>query len=153
MSEQLRASIKRWDILTEGVISQVNEAQKALVEARKKVEAVRSEKERIARLKAEYSDKLSTLQQAEHDINSTTQVRRFLNQLDMASQTLGHELVALHQQQQCIRQKFQALSAQRLKFEALGKRAQDEMTKVSDRAEQRSTDMLALQRFGQRKLG
>ena len=50
MSEQLRASIKRWDILTEGVISQVNEAQKALVEARKKVEAVRSEKERIARL-------------------------------------------------------------------------------------------------------
>ena len=72
MSEQLRASIKRWDILTEGVISQVNEAQKALVEARKKVEAVRSEKERIARLKAEYSDKLSTLQQAEHDINSTT---------------------------------------------------------------------------------
>ena len=153
MSEQLRASIKRWDILTEGVISQVNEAQKALVEARKKVEAVRSEKERIARLKAEYSDKLSTLQQAEHDINSTTQVRRFLNQLDMASQKLGHELVALHQQQQGIRQKFQALSAQRLKFEALGKRAQDEMTKVSDRAEQRSTDMLALQRFGQRKLG
>ena len=153
MSEQLRASIKRWDILTEGVISQVNEAQKALVEARKKVEAVRSEKERIARLKAEYSDKLSTLQQAEHDINSTTQVRRFLNQLDMASQKLGHELVALHQQQQGIRQKFQALSVQRLKFEALGKRAQDEMTKVSDRAEQRSTDMLALQRFGQRKLG
>ena len=147
MSSALKNSAQRWTSLAEGVGKEAGEVQRALVEVRLKHSNLCAEQEKIRCMKQDYLTQLKSAEGTEDNLHQSTQLRRFMGQLDMTTRAIIDQLAQLQQQQQTIAARFRELNSERIKFETLASRAKEELAKRSRQTEQKESDMLNALRF------
>lgn len=151
MSKALKQSIERWSALADGVGKEAGEVQRALVEVRTRHSDLCAEQEKIRRMKQEYVDQLKASEAADDSLQASAGLRRFMGQLDATTRAIIDQLAQLQQQQQVIAARFRELNSERVKFETLAKRAQQELSQLHRSAEQKEADMLSSLRFSAKK--
>src|SRR6056300_1758360 len=142
MSSALKNSAQRWTSLAEGVGKEAGEVQRALVEVRSKHSNLCAEQEKIRCMKQDYLTQLKSAEGTEDNLHQSTQLRRFMGQLDMTTRAIIDRLAQLQQQQHTIAARFRELNSQRIKFETLASRAKEELVQRSSKTEQKESDML-----------
>jgi flagellar export protein FliJ len=147
MSSALKNSAQRWTSLAEGVGKEAGEVQRALVEVRSKHSNLCAEQEKIRCMKQDYLTQLKSAEGTEDNLHQSTQLRRFMGQLDMTTRAIIDQLAQLQQQQQTIAARFRELNSERIKFETLASRAKEELARRSRKTEQKESDMLNSLRF------
>ncbi|MDG1704874.1 MAG: flagellar FliJ family protein [Pseudomonadales bacterium] len=147
MSSALKNSAQRWTSLAEGVGKEAGEVQRALVEVRSKHSNLCAEQEKIRCMKQDYLTQLKSAEGTEDNLHQSTQLRRFMGQLDMTTRAIIDQLAQLQQQQQTIAARFRELNSERIKFETLASRAKEELVQRSRKTEQKESDMLNALRF------
>lgn len=147
MSSALKQSAARWTSLAEGVGKEAGEAQRALVEVRAKHSSLCAEQEKIRCMKQDYISQLKSAEGTEDNMQQSTQLRRFMGQLDITTRAIIDQLAQLQQQQQTIAARFRELNSERIKFETLASRAKEELAQRARKAEQKESDMLNALRF------
>jgi flagellar biosynthesis chaperone FliJ len=147
MSSALKNSAQRWTSLAEGVGKEAGEVQRALLEVRSKHSNLCAEQEKIRCMKQDYLTQLKSAEGTEDNLHQSTQLRRFMGQLDMTTRAIIDQLAQLQQQQQTIAARFRELNSERIKFETLASRAKEELIQRSWKTEQKESDMLNALRF------
>jgi flagellar export protein FliJ len=147
MSSALKHSAQRWTSLAEGVGKEAGEVQRALVDVRSKHSDLCAEQEKIRCMKQDYMTQLKSVEGAEDSLHQSTQLRRFMGQLDITTRAIIDQLAQLQQQQQTIAARFRELNSERIKFETLASRAKEELAQRSRQTEQKESDMLNALRF------
>ena len=150
MSKQLQQTISQWDTLASGALEKVTEVQKSLTMVREQHARLADEQENIRRMRVGYADQLKTLQSESCDLQRVTHLRRFLGQLDSATDSIVTELAGLQNQQRLIQARFRELNAQHVKFETLAARARKALASKINLKEQKESDLLNVMRFDQR---
>lgn len=147
MSSGLKHSAQRWTSLAEGISKEAGEVQRALVEVRSKHSDLCAEQEKIRCMKLDYMTQLKSVEDSEDNLQQSTQLRRFMGQLDMTTRAIIDQLAQLQQQQQTIAARFRELNSERIKFETLATRAKEDLAKRTRKTEQKESDMLNALRF------
>ena len=147
MSSALQASIERWQAMADGVGKEAGEVQKALVQVRTQHSDLCSEQEKIRYMKLGYVEQLKTAEHTLGDLQQSTHLRRFIGQLDRATQAIIDQMAELQLQQHSIAARFRELNSERVKFETLAARAREQLKHTAARKEQKEADMLSAQRY------
>ena len=152
MSSVLKASIERWVAMADGVGKEAGEAQRALVQMRTQHSDLCAEQEKIRYMKQEYIAQLKAAEDSQDNMQQSTQLRRFMSQLDLTTRAITDQMAELQRQQQSIAARFRELNSQRIKFDTLAGRAKEQLKQMAQKKEQKESDLLNTQRFtGQQK--
>ena len=147
MSSALLASIERWQTMADGAGEEAGEVQKALVQVRTQHSDLCAEQEKIRYMKLGYVEKLKTAEHTLGDLRQSTHLRRFMGQLDRATQAITDQMAELQLQQHSIAARFRELNSERVKFETLAARAREQLKHTAACKEQKEADMLSAQRY------
>ena len=126
---------------------EAGEVQKALVQVRTRHSDLCAEQEKIRYMKLGYVEKLKTAEHTLGDLQQSTHLRRFMGQLDRATQVITDQMAELQLQQHSIAARFRELNSERVKFETLAARAREQLKHAAARKEQKEADMLSAQRY------
>ena len=147
MSNELLASIERWQNMADDVGKEAGEVQKALVQVRTQHSDLCVEQEKIRYMKLGYIEQLKIAESSLDDLQQSTHLRRFMGQLDRTSQAITEQMAELQGQQRSIAARFRELNDERIKFETLAARAREKLKHTSGPKEQKEADMLSAQRY------
>lgn len=147
MSSVLKASIERWKSMADGVGKEAGEVQRALVQVRTQHSDLCAEQEKIRYMKQDYIAQLKAAEDSQEDLQQSTQLRRFMGQLDLTTRAITDQMAELQRQQQRIAARFRELNSERIKFETLASRAKERLNQMTQKKEQRESDLLNTQRF------
>ena len=138
--------------MADGVGKEAGEVQRALVQVRAQHSDLCAEQEKIRYMKQEYIAQLKVAEDSQQDLQHSTQLRRFMGQLDLTARAITDQMAELQRQQQSIAARFRELNNQRIKFETLAGRAKEQLKQMTQKKEQKESDLLNTQRFtGQQK--
>ena len=138
--------------MADGVGKEAGEVQRALVQVRTQHSDLCAEQEKIRYMKQEYIAQLKVAEDSQEDLQQSTQLRRFMGQLDLTALAITDQMAELQRQQQSIAARFRELNNQRIKFETLAGRAKEQLKQMTQKKEQKESDLLNTQRFtGQQK--
>ena len=152
MSSALKASAERWKSMADSVGKEAGEVQRALAQVRTQHSDLCAEQEKIRYMKQEYIAQLKVAEDSQEDLQQSTQLRRFMGQLDLTARAITDQMAELQRQQQSIAARFRELNNQRIKFETLAGRAKEQLKQMTQKKEQKESDLLNTQRFtGQHK--
>lgn len=147
MSRALQTSIERWKSLADGVGKQAGEVQRALTQVRTRHSNLCAEQEKIRYMKQGYLQQLKEAEYSQDDLQQSTQLRRFMGQLDLTTRAITDQMADLQRQQQTIAARFRELNSERIKFETLADRARAQLKQTTQKKEQKESDALNAQRF------
>lgn len=138
--------------MADGVGKEAGEVQRALVQVRAQHSDLCAEQEKIRYMKQEYIAQLKVAEDSQEDLQHSTQLRRFMGQLDLTARAITDQMAELQRQQQSIAARFRELNSQRIKFDTLAGRAKEQLKQMTQKKEQKESDLLNTQRFtGQQK--
>ena len=138
--------------MADGVGKEAGEVQRALVQVRAQHSDLCAEQEKIRYMKQEYIAQLKVAEDSQEDLQHSTQLRRFMGQLDLTARAITDQMAELQRQQQSIAARFRELNSQRIKFDTLAGRAKEQLKQMAQKKEQKESDLLNTQRFtGQQK--
>ena len=138
--------------MAKGVGKEAGEAQSALVKIRTQHSDLCAEQEKIRFMKQEYIAQLKAAEDSQENMRQSTQLRRFMGQLDLTTRAITEQMAELQRQQQIAATRFRELNKERIKFETLAIRAKDQLKQMTQKKEQKELDFLNNQRFtAQRK--
>ena len=138
--------------MADGVGKEAGEVQRALVQVRTQHSDLCAEQEKIRYMKQEYIAQLKVAEDSQQDLQHSTQLRRFMGQLDLTARAITDQMAELQRQQQSIAARFRELNSQRIKFDTLAGRAKEQLKQMAQKKEQKESDLLNTQRFtGQQK--
>ena len=147
MSSELKASVDRWKSMADSAGKEAGEVQRALVRVRTQHSDLCAEQEKIRYMKQEYITQLKEAEDSQEDLQQSTQLRRFMGQLDLTARAITDQMSELQRQQQSIAARFRELNSQRIKFETLAGRAKEQLKQMAQKKEQKESDLLNTQRF------
>ena len=147
MSSELKASVDRWKSMADSAGKEAGEVQRALVRVRTQHSDLCAEQEKIRYMKQEYITQLKEAEDSQEDLQQSTQLRRFMSQLDLTARAITDQMSELQRQQQSIAARFRELNSQRIKFETLAGRAREQLKQMTQKKEQKESDLLNTQRF------
>ena len=147
VSNELLASIERWQNMADDVSKEAGEVQKALVQVRTRHSDLCVEQDKIRYMKLGYIEQLKIAESSLDDLQQSTHLRRFMGQLDRTSQAITEQMAELQGQQRSIAARFRELNDERIKFETLAARAREKIKHTRARKEQKEADMLSAQRY------
>ena len=147
VSNELLASIERWQNMADDVSKEAGEVQKALVQVRTQHSDLCVEQEKIRYMKLGYIEQLKIAESSLDDLQQSTHLRRFMGQLDRTTQAITEQMAELQGQQRSIAARFRELNDERIKFETLAARAREKIKHTRARKEQKEVDMLSAQRY------
>ena len=147
MSSALQTSIDRWKPLADGVGKEAGEVQRALTQVRTQHSSLCAEQEKIRFMKQGYLEQLKEAEHSQDDLQQSTQLRRFMGQLDLTTRAITDQMADLQRQQQTIAARFRELNSERIKFETLADRARTQLKQTTQKKEQKDSDALNAQRF------
>jgi flagellar biosynthesis chaperone FliJ len=98
-------------------------------------------------MKQEYISQLKAAENSQEDLQQSTQLRRFMGQLDLTTRAITDQMAELQRQQQAIATRFRELNSERIKFETLAGRAKEQLKQMTQKKEQKESDLLNTQRF------
>lgn len=130
-----------------GVGKEAGEVQRALVQVRTQHSDLCAEQEKIRYMKQEYISQLKAAENSQEDLQQSTQLRRFMGQLDLTTRAITDQMAELQRQQQAIATRFRELNSERIKFETLAGRAKEQLKQMTQKKEQKESDLLNTQRF------
>ena len=133
--------------MADGVGKEAGEVQRALVQVRTQHSDLCAEQEKIRYIKQEYSSQLKVAESSQKDLQQSTQLRRFMGQLDLTTRAITDQMAELQRQQQAIAARFRELNSERIKFETLAGRAKEQLKQMTQKKEQKESDLLNTQRF------
>ena len=133
---RLRASIERWKSMADGVSKEAGEAHRQLQVRTSTVICVPSRKNPL--YEAEYILQLKAAEDSQEDLQQSTQLRRFMGQLDLTTRAITDQMADLQRQQQAIAARFRELNSERIKFETLAARAKDQLKQITRKKDQKS---------------
>ena len=133
--------------MADGAGKEAGEVQKALVQVRTRHSDLCAEQEKIRYMKLGYVEKLKAAEHTLGDLQQSTHLRRFMGQLDRATQAITDQMAELQLQQHSIAARFRELNSERVKFETLAARAREQLKHTAARKEQKEADMLSAQRY------
>lgn len=133
--------------MADGVGKEAGEAQRALVQMRTQHSDLCAEQEKIRYMKQEYIAQLKAAEDSQDNMQQSTQLRRFMSQLDLTTRAITDQMAELQRQQQRIAARFRELNSERIKFETLASRAKERLNQMTQKKEQRESDLLNTQRF------
>ena len=113
--------------MADGVGKEAGEVQKALVQVRTQHSDLCAEQEKIRYMKLGYVEQLKTAEHTLGDLQQSTHLRRFIGQLDRATQAIIDQMAELQLQQHSITARFRELNSERVKFETLAARAREQL--------------------------
>ena len=102
--------------MADGVSKEAGEAQRALVQVRTQHSDLCAEQEKIRFMKQEYISQLKAAEDSQEDLQQSTQLRRFMGQLDHTTRAITDQMAELQRQQQAIAARFRELNSERIKF-------------------------------------
>jgi flagellar biosynthesis chaperone FliJ len=138
--------------MADSVGKEAGEVQRALAQVRTQHSDLCAEQEKIRYMKQEYIAQLKAAEDSQEDLQQSTQLRRFLGHLDLTARSITDQMAELQRQQQSIAARFRELNNQRIKFETLAGRAKEQLKQMTQKKEQKESDLLNTQRFtGQQK--
>ncbi len=147
MSRALQTSIERWKTLADGLGKEAGEVQRALTQVRTRHSNLCAEQEKIRFMKQGYLEQLKEAEHSQDDLQQSTQLRRFMGQLDLTARAITDQMADLQRQQQTIAARFRELNSERIKFETLADRARTQLKQTTQKKEQKDSDALNAQRF------
>ena len=147
MSSSLQTSIERWKSLADGVGKEAGEVQRALVQVRTQHSDLCAQQEKIRYMKQDYIARLKAAENSQSDLQQSTQLRRFMGQLDLTTRAITDQMAQLQREQTTIAAKFRELNSERVKFETLAERARQQLKQTKQNKEQKESDLLSAQRF------
>jgi flagellar biosynthesis chaperone FliJ len=147
VSRALQTSIERWKTLADGVGKEAGEVQRALTQVRTRHSNLCAEQEKIRFMKQGYLEQLKEAEHSQDDLQQSTQLRRFMGQLDLTTRAITDQMADLQRQQQTIAARFRELNSERIKFETLADRARTQLKQTTQKKEQKDSDALNAQRF------
>lgn len=147
MSRALQTSIERWKTLADDVGKEAGELQRALTQVRAQHSKLCAEQEKIRFMKQGYLDQLKEAEHSQDDLQQSTQLRRFMGQLDLTTRAITDQMADLQLQQHTIAARFRELNSERIKFETLADRARAQLKQTMQKKEQKDSDALNAQRF------
>ena len=147
MSRALQTSIERWKTLADGLGKEAGEVQRALTQVRTRHSNLCAEQEKIRFMKQGYLEQLKEAEHSQDDLQQSTQLRRFMGQLDLTTRAITDQMADLQRQQQTIAARFRELNSERIKFETLADRARTQLKQTTQKKEQKDSDALNAQRF------
>ena len=133
--------------MADGAGKEAGEVQRALVRVRTQHSDLCAEQEKIRHMKQEYIAQLKEAEDSQKDLQRSTQLRRFMGQLDLTARAITDQMSELQRQQQSIAARFRELNSQRIKFETLAGRAKEQLKQMAQKKEQKESDLLNTQRF------
>jgi flagellar biosynthesis chaperone FliJ len=133
--------------MADGVGKEAGEVQRALVQVRTQHSDLCAEQEKIRYMKQDYIAQLKAAEDSQEDLQQSTQLRRFMGQLDLTTRAITDQMAELQRQQQGIAARFRELNSERIKFETLASRAKERLNQMTRKKEQRESDLLSTQRF------
>jgi flagellar biosynthesis chaperone FliJ len=133
--------------MADGVGKEAGEVQRALVQVRTQHSDLCAEQEKIRYMKQDYIAQLKAAEDSQEDLQQSTQLRRFMGQLDLTTRAITDQMAELQRQQQRIAARFRELNSERIKFETLASRAKERLNQMTQKKEQRESDLLNTQRF------
>ena len=133
--------------MADGAGKEAGEVQRALVRVRTQHSDLCVEQEKIRHMKQEYIAQLKEAEDSQKDLQRSTQLRRFMGQLDLTARAITDQMSELQRQQQSIAARFRELNSQRIKFETLAGRAKEQLKQMAQKKEQKESDLLNTQRF------
>lgn len=133
--------------MADGVGKEAGEVQRALVQVRTQHSDLCAEQEKIRYMKQDYIAQLKAAEDSQEDLQQSTQLRRFMGQLDLTTRAITDQMAELQRQQQRIAARFRELNSERIKFETLASRAKEKLNQMTQKKEQRESDLLNTQRF------
>jgi flagellar biosynthesis chaperone FliJ len=98
-------------------------------------------------MKQGYLEQLKEAEHSQDDLQQSTQLRRFMGQLDLTTRAITDQMADLQRQQQTIAARFRELNRERIKFETLADRARTQLKQTTQKKEQKDSDALSAQRF------
>ena len=137
--------------MADGVGKEAGEVQRALVQVRTQHSDLCAEQEKIRYMKQEYISQLKAAENSQEDLQQSTQLRRFMGQLDLTTRAITDQMAELQRQQQAIATRFRELNSERIKFESLAGRAEEQLKQMTQKKEQKESDLLNTQRFTAQK--
>ena len=147
MSRALQTSIERWKTLADDVGKEAGELQRALTQVRVQHSKLCAEQEKIRFMKQEYLEQLKEAEHSQDDLQHSTQLRRFIGQLNLTTRAITDQMADLQRQQHTIAARFRELNSERIKFETLADRARTQLKQATQKKEQKDSDALNAQRF------
>ena len=133
--------------MADGVGKEAGEVQRALVQVRTQHSDLCAEQEKIRYMKQEYISQLKAAENSQEDLQQSTQLRRFMGQLDLTTRAITDQMAELQRQQQAIAARFRELNSERIKFETWAGRAKEQLKQMRQKKEQKESDLLSTQRF------
>ena len=110
--------------MADGVGKEAGEAQRALVQMRTQHGDLCAEQEKIRYMKQEYIAQLKAAEDSQDNMQQSTQLRRFMSQLDLTTRAITDQMAELQRQQQVAATRFRELNRERIKFETLATQSQ-----------------------------
>ena len=109
MSNELLASIERWQNMADDVGKEAGEVQKA-AQVRTQHSDLCAEQEKIRYMKLGYIEQLKIAESSLGDLQQSTHLRRFMGQLDRTTQAITEQMAELQGQQRSIAARFRELN-------------------------------------------
>lgn len=141
MSDSLKRKSKQWEMLLDKISSKLEQVKLALAAIHSRSKNLEEQEAKILDLKKQYSSSLHSLETKDHGIEEATRLRKFMIHLDKTLNVIKRETFSVEKEKSTVNEEFIKLEKERLKFETLKKRADENMDAVVSRKENIERDL------------
>ncbi len=128
-------------MLLDKISSKLEQVKLALAAIQSRSKNLEEQEAKILELKKQYSLRLHSLEKTNHGIEEATRLRKFMIHLDKTLNVIKRETVSVEKEKSTVNEEFIKLEKERLKFETLKKRADENIDVVVSRKENIERDL------------
>ena len=128
-------------MLLDKISTKLDQVKLALAAIHSKGKDLEDNQAKILELKKQYSSSLHGLEQTDHGIEEATRLRKFMIHLDKTLSVIKRETLSVEKEKSIVNEEFIKLEKERLKFETLKKRADENYNLVISRKEDVERDL------------
>ena len=128
-------------MLLDKISSKLEQVKLALAAIQSRSKNLEEQETKILELKKQYSLSLHSLEKTNHGIEEATRLRKFMIHLDKTLNVIKRETVSVEKEKSTVNEEFIKLEKERLKFETLKKRADENIDVVVSRKENIERDL------------
>ena len=138
-------------MLLDKIASKQEQVRLALAAIHSRRLDLKDKESKVRELKKQYASKLYNLEKVDHGIEEATRLRKFMIHLDKTLSVIKRESLSVDKEKSVANQEFIKFEKERLKFEALKNRADEDYKRVMSRKEDVERDLLSSLRHTQKQ--
>ena len=138
-------------MLLDKIASKQEQVRLALAAIHSRRLDLQDKESKVRELKKQYASKLHNLEKVDHGIEEATRLRKFMIHLDKTLSVIKRESLSVDKEKSIANEEFIRFEKERLKFEALKNRADEDYKRVLSRKEDVERDLLSSLRHTQKQ--